>query len=196
MISAIVAAFICLYFVTPMLTSKTEHGSRQASTAVRSATSDAPDSTGAASDQQPYSVSMIDANKNSIATGTKLSAEGTMYSTRWGPTDTCTWLLIRGKVNIQHGEANPADYCRFSIILTEKNEAGEDMWPGAGLLCDVSPEELKSDTHQYHYGDRVRVYGSYAASLDFAVAYVPGSHFGVPVLENCTIDGLAAGKSE
>lgn len=191
-ICAIVVAPIVFYVVTQMLTSTTGRASSQTSATAQTATHNAPDSRNDPSDEQSYSVSNIDANKNSIATGTALSVQGMFYTTKWGPTDDCTWLFARGHVNIQHGEADPSDYCRFSIVLTEKNKAGTDMWPSAGLLCDVTPVEMKMDMNQYHYGDSVRVHGTYAPSLDFAVAYVPGLHFGVPVLDNCTIDGLAA----
>jgi hypothetical protein len=130
----------------------------------------------------------IDERKNDIPTGTDLNVEGTLYTDVWDQTDYCTLLLERGHVNVQHGEVDPADYCRYSIALTDKNANGEDMWPGAGLMCDVSPEELKRVTHLYHYGDRVEVHGTYAPSLDFEVANTPGLHFGLPTLENCTVD--------
>jgi hypothetical protein len=143
-----------------------------------------------------YSVSEIDADKNSIPTGAELAVIGTVYMPRWGPTDECTLLLAGRQINVQHGEADPADYCRFSILLTEKNKHGEDTWPGASLMCDMSPQEMQEDTRLYHYGEKVRARGTYAASLDFDVADVPGFHFGVPVLNNCTIEGPADGADQ
>lgn len=139
-----------------------------------------------APDEQTYSVSLVDANKNKIPTGTELFVQGTMYNEYWGPTNDCVALVTRDHVNVQHGELDPADYCRFSILLTDKRTSGEDLWPGIGLMCDVTPQEFKEVTHLHHYGEEVRVHGTYAASLDFAIAYLPGGHFGVPVLEDCT----------
>ncbi len=140
----------------------------------------------AESDLKMYSIVMVDANKNRIPTGTELFVQGRMYTTRWGPTDDCTWLLAGRPLPVQHGEVDPTLYCRFSIILTDKLEDGRDGWPGIGLVCDVTPQKMKEITHGYHYGDAVQVHGSYAASLDFAVASLPGGHFGVPVLKGCT----------
>ena len=137
---------------------------------------------GAVSDGRTYSVSLIDKNKNRIPTGTKLFVKGTLYTVKWGPTDDCTWLLGRGTVPTQHGEADPRSYCRFSILLDERTQGGSDLWPSASLVCVVSPEEMKEVTHLYHYGDEVQVSGDYGNSLDFEVVpmdMIGGGHFGV-----------------
>lgn len=171
-ICAVIFALICLGVLVKVLAS-------------------APDQSNGSSAARLYSVTEIDARKNVIKTGTKLSVQGTLYTTKWGPTDDCTRLLMYDHVTVQHGEMDPNEYCRFSILLTEKNKAGGDMWPGAGLECNVTPTEMKVATRQHHYGDRVTVRGVYAPSLDFEIAYLPGFHFGVPVLENCAVDGSA-----
>jgi hypothetical protein len=140
----------------------------------------------AIADSRTYSISIIDTNKNNIPTGTELFAQGKWYAAHYGPNDDCTSLLIRGHANVQHGEVDPAYYCRFSILLTEKDANGQDLWPGVGLMCDTTPAEYKAVQHLYHYGEEIQVHGSYAASLDFAIAYLPGGHSGVPVLKDCT----------
>lgn len=146
---------------------------------------------GAVSDGRTYSVSLIDENKNKIPTGTELFVQGVLYTDRWGPTDDCSWLLIRGTTVVQHGEADPRTYCYFSVLLDEKGQSGDDLWPGVSLVCNMSPEELKEVTRLYHYGEEVQVHGVYASSLDFEIVPLGlvGGHFGVPVLENCTVAG-------
>ncbi len=139
----------------------------------------------ALSDGRTYSVSLIDANKNKIPTGTELFVQGTLLSTQWTQDSACSWFLVRGRANVQHGD-NPEAYCRFSILLTEKRKDGGDMWPAAALVCDVTPEEMKEVTHLYHYGDEVQAHGSYAASLDFTAVPGLGGHFGVPLLKGCS----------
>lgn len=135
-----------------------------------------------------YSVQSIDERKNEIPTGTELTVKGTLYTAVWDPTDYCEILLGRGHLDVQHGEPDPAYYCRYSIALTDKNQDGQDMWPGTGLMCDVTPEELQRVTRLHHYGERVKVHGTYAPSLDFDVANPPGFHFGLPVLDNCNVE--------
>jgi hypothetical protein len=145
---------------------------------------------GGVSDGRTYSVSLIDENKNNIPTGTDLFVRGAMYTVRWGPTDDCSWLLAGRTTRVQHGEADPRSYCYFSILLDEKSQDGSDRWPASSLVCKMSPEELREVTHLYHYGDEVQVHGVYGDSLDFNVAsagMAGGGHFGVPVLENCTV---------
>jgi TonB family protein len=144
-----------------------------------------PFTNGVVSDGRTYSVSLIDANKNKIPTGTELFVQGTLLTAKWTQDNACTWFLARGYANVQHGD-DPTSYCRFSILLTEKRKDGEDMWPAAALVCDVTPQELKETTRLYHYGDEVQVHGSYAATLDFGAVAGLGGHFGVPVLQGCT----------
>jgi hypothetical protein len=146
---------------------------------------------GPVSDGRTYSVSLIDENKNKIPTGTELFVQGALYTDRWGPTDDCTWLLVRGTTKVQHGEADPREYCYFSVLLDEKSPSGNDLWPGVSLICNMSPEELKEVTHLYHSGDEVQVHGVYGDSLDFNVVPLGmlGGHFGVPVLQDCTVSG-------
>ena len=139
----------------------------------------------AISDGRTYSVALIDANKNNIPSDTELFVQGTLLTAQWTQDNACTWFLIRGRPNVQHGD-NPASYCRFSILLTEKREDGQDMWPAASLVCEVTPQEMREVTHLYHYGDAVQAHGFYAASLDFGVVPGLGGHFGVPALEGCT----------
>jgi hypothetical protein len=139
------------------------------------------------SEASTYSVSLIDADKNKIPTGTDLFVQGQMYTTHYGPNEDCTWLLIRGHSYVQHGEVDPIYYCRFSVLLTEKNGDGGDLWPSVGLMCDLSPEDFKQLPKLHHYGEEVRVHGFYAASLDFAIGAIPGTHFGVPVLKDCAL---------
>ncbi len=187
----VICAVIFVLFCLGVLVRLLNPTPNQVPTAGQSTVHKATNGDGATSAQRVYSVSEIDARKNAIPTGTELSVQGTLYTAKWGPDDYCTLLLENGRVNVQHGEADPATYCRFSMVLTEKNKNGEDMWPGAGLMCDVSPQEMHEDTHLYHYGEKVRVRGTYAASLDFDVAAVPGWHVGVPALDDCTIEGAA-----
>jgi hypothetical protein len=147
---------------------------------------------GTVTDGRTYSVALIDENKNSIPTGTELFVQGTLYTVRWGPTDDCSWLLIRGRTQVQHGELNPRIYCYFSLLLDEKGQGGRDLWPSVSLVCNMSPEEFKEATHLYHYGDEVQVHGVYGSSLDFDVVpieVIGGGHFGVPALQNCTVAG-------
>lgn len=142
---------------------------------------------GAISDGRTYSVSLIDAKKNDIPTGTELFVQGTMFTATWTQEDACTWLLSGRSPVVQHGEIDPSRYCVFSIVLTEKNKAGGDLFPGVGLVCHVSPEEMRETTRLYHYGDEVQAHGLYADSLDFTtVPAPPGVQFGIPALDNCT----------
>jgi hypothetical protein len=187
-ICAVIFVLLCLGVLVRLLNSTQNHVSTAGQPTVQHK---ATSGDGAMPDNRVHSVSEIDARKNAIPTGTELSVQGTLYTAKWGPDDYCTLLLEKGHVNVQHGEADPATYCRFSMVLTEKNKNGEDMWPGAGLMCDVSPQEMHEYTRLYHYSETVRVRGTYAPSLDFDVAAVPGWHVGVPVLEDCTIEGTA-----
>lgn len=188
-ICAVVFVLLCLGVLVRLFNPSQNHGASAGPSAVLHHNANPADD--ATPDERVYSVSEIDARKNAISTGTELSVQGTLYTAKWDTNDYCTLLLENGHVNVQHGEADPATYCRFSMVLTEKNKNGEDLWPGAGLMCDVSPQEMNEYTHLYHYGENVRVRGTYAASLDFDVAAVPGWHVGVPVLDDCTIQGAA-----
>ncbi|QHN02143.1 TonB family protein [Granulicella sp. WH15] len=141
--------------------------------------------TNAISDGRTYSVLLIDDNKNKIPTGTELFVQGTISNLSWTRDNTCDWTLINGRASIQHGD-NPLLYCRFSVALTEKRVDGEDMWPAAALVCDVTPRELKEVLRLYHHGDTVQAHGTYAASLDFEAVSNSLGRFGAPLLEDCT----------
>jgi hypothetical protein len=141
---------------------------------------------GAISDGRTYAVSLIDANKNHIPTDTELFVQGTLLDLRFDNSSTCTRYLASGQADIQHGEISPANYCRYSVLMTEKFPKGGDPWPAIGLVCNVSPSELKEVARLYKYGDEVQAHGTYAASLDFNVASSPGSGYGLPMLEDCT----------
>lgn len=139
----------------------------------------------AISDGRTYSVALIDDKKNDIPTGTELFVQGTMLTATWTQTNECMLLMAGRAPVVQHGEMDPSAYCEFSIDLTEKSESGDDLWPGVGLVCHVSPEEMREATRLYHYGDEVQAHGLYSDSLDFS-ASLPGTHFGIPALDNCT----------
>lgn len=151
-----------------------------------------------------YSVAQINRHSNDIQTGTELNVRGTYDSWHdsggWAPStvlgedgwvvptelDPCTTLLFYGKVRIEHGEADPRDYCQFSAILQEENTSQVIL-----LECNMGPEELRAAMHKYANGDRVRAHGTYASSLDFQIMPSFGGHpVGIPVLENCTLEPL------
>jgi hypothetical protein len=134
-------------------------------------------------DSEIYTLFSLSENKNQISTGTAVTVKGFFYQAVWTHQLRCDQLLMWGRAPIQHGEADPADYCTFSVLLTEKRRVdGYDTFPNAAVVCDVTPQELKVDTKLYRYGDRVQVSGLYAPSLDFDV-----SPIGVPRLTDCAI---------
>lgn len=134
-----------------------------------------------------YTVSQIDTRKNEIPTGTELYVKGTLYGESWTQVDECTWLLAGRPLNLQHGEIDPRQYCRFSISLSDMSENGQALWPGVSLVCDTTPKEMHRIAKEFSYGTRVEVHGVYARSLDFNIVPFPGDRFGVPVLQACTV---------
>ena len=124
--------------------------------------------------ERVYSVSKVDARKNEIATGTELYVKGTLYSEVWTQRDECTWLLAGRPLKVQHGEIDPKEYCRFSILLSATGENGESKWPGVSLVCDTTPKEMHRIAREFSYGESVQVHGMYADPLDFGVVPSPG----------------------
>lgn len=200
----VIIALICLSVIIDSLSKTTQPTSTtkvpEVTTTGDVVTNATKDTTGNEhADKEPekvYTVEEIDHAKNSIPTGTELAVQGLVYDRVIKPSlEDCGRLVMQGRIPVQHGEADPASYCRFSVLLTEKNAAGNDAWPGVGLMCDIDPSEWKSSASNYPYGTQVEVRGTYAASLDFQIAYVPGFHFGVPVLEGCTFSLIAPSKT-
>jgi|GEM_PF-4027206 len=137
----------------------------------------------AVSDSKTYSVRFIDEYKNKIPTGTELLVQGTVLDAMWDTDPVCVGVLMN-RARVQHGD-DPNEYCWYHILLTQKRPIdGEDMWPAAALVCDVSPSEFMRVTKLYKYSAEVRVHGFYAPSLDFTA--VPLPHVGVPLLNQCT----------
>jgi hypothetical protein len=135
----------------------------------------------------PTTVSAIDGQKNQISTGTPLIVKGTLFSRNWSRDDECYGLMSGKTRPIQHGEVNPRSYCRFSLLLSERDEKGNDLWPVSALVCDMTPEELGRVLNLYQIGAEVEVHGVYAPSLHFDAAPLPGRRFGVPVLLDCSV---------
>jgi hypothetical protein len=140
-----------------------------------------------------YSVAQISAHMNNIPTGTDLAARGFYLSPHvsggWAPPnqmDPCSVLLYGGTVRIQHGEADPKDYCRFSVVLQDENTNQIHY-----LVCNMSLEEAQVAKRQYHYKSFLLARGTYASSLDFNImpAFM-GQQIGVPALDDCTLERL------
>jgi len=137
----------------------------------------------AVSNEITYDLFSLHDAKNHIPTGTPLSVKGLFFQIGWTRSIRCDQLLMYGHAIVQHGEADPASYCRFTVSMSEKQLGGNgDTFPVYGAVCDVTPSELKKDLKLYHYGDQIQVHGVYAPSLDFAISPV-----GVPRLNNCTV---------
>jgi hypothetical protein len=137
-----------------------------------------------------YTVAQISAHMNDIPTGTDLSARGFYFephvSGGWAPSkyqmDPCSVLLYGGTVGIQHGEADPRDYCRFSVLLQDENT-------DQILVCNMSLEEAQVAKRLYHYKSSLLAHGTYASSLDFTImAPFNGERLGVPALDGCTLE--------
>jgi len=138
-----------------------------------------------------YTVAQISAHMNNIPTGTDLSARGFYLqphvSGGWAPPnqmDPCSVLLYGGTVRVQHGEADPRDYCRFSVVLQDENTNQISY-----LVCNMSLEEAQVAKHLYHYKSSLLAHGTYASSLDFNImpAFM-GQQIGVPALDDCTLE--------
>ena len=136
-----------------------------------------------------YEVSEIDAQKNEIQTGTELNVQGVLYSNVWTPDNDCAWLLAGRHLRLQHGETDPHEYCKFSILISALRKDGEVNWPSASLVCNTTTEELHK-AMSMDYKTKVQVHGYYAASLDFDVLAFPGGHVGVPALDDCTVTNI------
>jgi TonB family protein len=153
-----------------------------------------------------YNIAQINAHMNDIPTGTKLAVRGIYVSPHvsggWAPStelgddgwvvptqlDPCSVLLYGGTVRVQHGEADPRDYCRFSAVLQDENTSQIEY-----LECVMGLEEARAAMHQYRYKSPVQAHGTYASSLDFDImpAYL-GHQFGIPVLDNCALESSPA----
>lgn len=141
-----------------------------------------------------YTVAQISAHMNNISTGTDLTAKGFYLSTHasggWAPPnqmDPCSVLLYGGTVRIQHGEADPRDYCRFSVVLQDENTNQIHY-----LACDMSMEEAQAAKRQYSHKSVVLAHGRYASSLDFNIMPAfGGQRIGVPTLDGCTLKPLS-----
>ena len=140
-----------------------------------------------------YSIAQINAHMNDIPTGTELAVRGIYVSPHvsggWAPTnelDPCSVLLYGGTVRVQHGEADPRDYCRFSVVLRDENTSQIQY-----LECVMRLEEAQAAMHQYRYQSPVQAHGKYASSLDFDIMpmYL-GHRFGIPVLDHCALEPL------
>ena len=140
---------------------------------------------------QIYTVAQINARMNNIPTGTDLTVRGIYVSLHvsggWAPPnglDPCSVLLYGGTVRVQHGEANPKDYCRFSVVLQDGNISQIEY-----LECVMSLEEAQAAKARYRYKTPVQAHGMYASSLDFHImpAFL-GHQVGVPVLDDCALE--------
>jgi hypothetical protein len=140
---------------------------------------------------QIYTVAQINAHMNNIPTGTELAVRGFYVSPHvsggWAPPnqlDPCSVLLYGGTVRVQHGEADPRDYCRFSVVLQDANTNQIQY-----LECAMSLEGAQAAKSQYSYKSLVQAYGTYASSLDFHLmpAFL-GQRVGVPVLDDCALE--------
>lgn len=138
-----------------------------------------------------YSVAQVNAHMNNIPTGTDLAVRGIYYSPHvsggWAPPnqlDPCSVLLYGGTVKVQHGEADPRDYCRFSVVLQDENTSQIQY-----LECAMSLEEAQAAKGLYSYKSLVQAHGTYASSLDFHImpAFL-GQQVGVPVLDDCALE--------
>ena len=141
-----------------------------------------------------YTVAQISAHMNNIPTGTDLTARGFYLSPHvsggWAPPnqmDPCSVLLYGGTVRTQHGEADPRDYCRFSVVLQDENTNQIHY-----LVCNMSLEEAQVAKRQCHYKSSLLAHGTYASSLDFHImpAFM-GQQIGVPALDDCTLEPLS-----
>jgi hypothetical protein len=138
-----------------------------------------------------YTVAQINAHMNKIPTGTGLAVRGFYVSPHvsggWAPPnqlDPCSVLLYGGTVRVQHGEADPRDYCRFSVMLQDENTNQIQY-----LECVMSLEGAQAAKGQYSYKSPVQAHGTYASSLDFHI--MPtflGQQVGVPVLDDCALE--------
>ncbi len=141
-----------------------------------------------------YSVAQINAHMNNIPTGTELAVRGIYVSPHvsggWAPPnelDPCSVLLYGGTVRVQHGEADPRDYCRFSVVVQDENTSQIQY-----LECEMGLEEAQAAKGLYGFKSLVQAHGTYASSLDFQVMPMFLEHkVGVPVLENCSLTPLA-----
>jgi hypothetical protein len=114
-----------------------------------------------------YSVAQINHHRNIIPTGTELAVRGVYVSPHvsggWAPPnelDPCSTLLYGGTVRIQHGEVDPRDYCRFSVIMQDENVSQIQY-----LECVMSLEEARAAMHKYAYGDRVQARWTFISCL-------------------------------
>ena len=140
---------------------------------------------------QIYTVAQINSHMNNIPTGTDLAVRGIYHSSHvsggWAPPnqlDPCSVLLYGGTVRVQHGEADPRDYCRFSVLLQDENTSQIQY-----LECVMSLEDAQAAMQQYSYKSLVQAHGTYASSLDFHI--MPtflGQQVGVPALDDCALE--------
>jgi len=136
-----------------------------------------------------YTIAQIIKARNDIQTGTELNVEGTINWITWDNTSECVQLFLHGTVKIEHGQADPRTYCRYIYVLQ-----GEGRQSAGMLKCNMGADDYRASKliRQYTYGSRVIAHGTYASSLDFnMVPEFMGKRFGVPVLDNCTLELLS-----
>jgi hypothetical protein len=137
-----------------------------------------------------YSVAEINARRDDIPTGTDLTIRGLYLQTFAlggfalpNQLDACSVLLYSsGTVRVQHGEADPKDYCRFMVRL-QNEDTSRVSW----VECKMNREDAHAALQQYGYNSLVQAHGVYASSLDFNV---PSGFAGIPVLEDCSLKPL------
>ena len=190
-------AFVFILILAAMFGIITHTGKRSGSAATY--TDNSPSISDARNDvpapaRHPYTVAQISAHMNNIPTGTDLAARGFYLqphvSGGWAPPnqmDPCSVLLYGGTVRIQHGEADPRDYCRFSVVLQDENTNQIHY-----LVCNMSLEEAQVAKRLYHYKSSLLAHGTYASSLDFGIMpSFGGRQIGVPALDGCTLEPLS-----
>jgi hypothetical protein len=128
-------------------------------------------------------VAEVSLNMNSIPTGTPIAARGVFLQVRPSGGEQCEAMLDGRHLLVQHGELDPASYCRFGVLLRDANENQLHY-----LVCGVGLAAARDALRRYTYGEPLVARGRYAASLDFTVEPLLLDHVvGVPALDSCTV---------
>jgi hypothetical protein len=174
--------------------------------AVKSSAKGIKNASGVGAPRRVYSLLWVNINKNKIATNTELTVSGAfngeaLLSMESGLDPACYWYMVNGRVRVQHGD-DPRAYCNFPVLLTN-GEAGStvistpngDETLASMLTCNMNAPSFKvldtyiNNAHSNQIS-ALKFHGYYSATLDFTtVATIPGAHFGIPMLDECTLLG-------
>ena len=154
--------------------------------------------------KQVYTLLAVNTNKNKIPTGTELTVLGSfngeaLLSMESGLDPACYGYMVNRRARVQHGD-DPRLYCNFPVLLTD-GEAGSPVvsTPNGGetmasmLTCNMNAPSFKAlfdyiNNARSNQLPAMRFHGHYSATLDFTTtATIPGTHFGVPMLDDCTM---------